>query len=233
MADILVADDTAAMRTAISILLEEEGYCVRLASNGEDALAQYRAKRPDLLLLDIMMPEKNGYQVLKQIRRDDPVLPVIFLSAKGTPADISLGLDLGSDDYLSKPFDGEVLVSRIKAVLRRVNAMNSQDTGTKDATDFHVASCRVDVVRYVLSGPDGQETPLTAREIELLRIFATHPGEVISRDRLLNEIWGYDYTGTTRTLDQHVVQVRRKLGIDGNCIETVRGSGYRYQGTPE
>lgn len=228
MADILVADDTAAMRTALSILLEEEGHCVRLATNGEEALAEYRAKRPDLLLLDIMMPEKNGYQVLKQIRRDDPVLPVIFLSAKGAPADIALGLDLGSDDYLSKPFDGEVLVSRINAVLRRVDVMSSRDPGPKAATDFHIASFRVDAVRYVLSGPDGEEKPVTAREIGLLRVFAAHPGEVVSRDLLLNEVWGYGYTGTTRTLDQHVMQVRKKLGSDEDCIETVRGSGYRY-----
>ena len=229
MADILVADDTAAMRTALSILLEEEGHCVRLASNGEAALAKYRAKRPDLLLLDIMMPKKNGYQVLKQIRKADPVLPVIFLSAKGSSADMALGLDLGSDDYLPKPFDNEVLVSRINAVLRRMNVMFSRDVGAKTSRDFHIGSFRVDVARHVLVGPDGREESLTGREIDLLCVFAAHPGVVISRDRLLNEVWGYCYTGTTRTLDQHVVQVRRKLGADEDCITTVRGRGYRYQ----
>ena len=122
MVDILVADDTRALRSALVILLEEEGFSVRLASDGEEALAQYRERRPDLMLLDIMMPKKNGYQVLKQIRKTDPSLPVIFLSAKGSPADVALGLDLGSDDYLPKPFDNEVLVSRIRAVLRRTQS---------------------------------------------------------------------------------------------------------------
>jgi len=104
MADILVADDTRSIRSALSLLLEEEGHTVRLASDGESALAEYHRRRPDLLLLDVMMPRKNGYQVLKQIRRDDPALPVIILSAKGSSTDIALGLDLGSDDYLPKPF---------------------------------------------------------------------------------------------------------------------------------
>ena len=113
MADILVADDTRAMRNALSILLEEEGHTVRLAADGAEALAEYGRKRPDMLLLDVMMPVRNGYQVLKRIRSEDPELPVIFLSAKGSPADVALGLDLGSDDYLPKPFDNAVLISII------------------------------------------------------------------------------------------------------------------------
>ena len=119
MADILVADDMPSIRNTLSILLAEEGHTVRLAANGEEALAEYAKRRPDMLLLDIMMPKKNGYKVLKQIRQNDPMLPIIFLSAKGSPADIALGLNLGSDDYLPKPFDREVLLSRIRAVFRR------------------------------------------------------------------------------------------------------------------
>lgn len=229
MSDILVADDTRAIRTTLTILLEEEGHTVRTASNGEEALAEYRAKRPDLLVLDIMMPKKNGYQVLKQIRRDDPALPVMILSAKGGATDIALGLDLGSDDYLPKPFDNEVFVSRVNAIFRRMDVMTLRDGTRKPETDFAVASYRVDTRRHVLVGADGEEKALTAREMALLRYLTSRPGEVVSRDELLNEVWGYDYTGTTRTLDQHVVQVRKKLGADEDCITTVRGSGYRYR----
>lgn len=231
MADILVADDTRAIRSALVILLEEEGFTVRLASDGEEALAKYRERRPDLLLLDIMMPKKNGYQVLKQIRRNDPALPVIFLSAKGSSADVALGLDLGSDDYLPKPFDNEVLVSRIRAVLRRtqpVAAPSSAQASLAAAEDFAVGTRRVDMKRHTLVDSKGREEALSVREIQLLRRLAAHPGEVAMRDVLLNELWGYSFAGSTRALDQAILQLRRKLGRDAACIETVHGAGYRY-----
>ena len=229
MADILVADDTRAIRRAIAILLEEEGYEVRFAADGEETLAEYDKKRPDLLLLDIMMPKKNGYQVLKRIRRDDPDLPVIFLSAKGSSADVALGLDLGSDDYLPKPFDGEVLVSRIKAVLRRARGTVQPEAAqaTQDG-DFEIGAHHVDARRFAVADAKGRESPLSLREMLLLRWFVGHPGEVAPRDKLLNEVWGYSYSGTTRTLDQHVLCLRKKLGKDAACIETVHGVGYRY-----
>ena len=229
MADILVADDTRSIRSTLSLLLEEEGHTVRLASDGESALAEYRRKRPDMLLLDVMMPKKNGYQVLKQIRRDDPALPVIILSAKGSPTDVALGLDLGSDDYLPKPFSSEVLLSRINAMFRRINVMATTEFKPKLKSGFDVASCRVDENRLVLIGADGSETPLSLREVELLRVLTSHPGELMDRDTLFNKIWGYDYGGTTRTLDQHILLLRKKLGNDGYCIMTVRGAGYLYQ----
>ena len=229
MADILVADDTRAIRNALVILLEEEGHTVRLAANGEEALAECKRKRPDLLLLDIMMPKKNGYQVLKQIRRDDPTLPVIFLSAKGSPADISLGLDLGSDDYLPKPFDSEVLVSRIKAVLRRTQPTPSPAVATLvHGEDFTVGSHRVDMKRHLLVDAKGRSEALSVREIQLLQCLTAHPGEVAMREVLLNELWGYSFTGTTRALDQAILHLRRKLGKDADRIETVHGAGYRY-----
>ena len=229
MADILVADDTRAIRNALVILLEEEGHTVRLASDGEAALAECKKKRPDLLLLDIMMPKKNGYQVLKQIRRDDPSLPVIFLSAKGSPADVSLGLDLGSDDYLPKPFDSEVLVSRIKAVLRRTQPTPAPAVAALvHGEDFSVGSHRVDMKRHLLVDAKGRTEALSVREIQLLRCLTAHPGEVAMRDVLLTELWGYSFTGTTRALDQAILHLRRKLGKDANLIETVHGAGYRY-----
>lgn len=229
MADILVADDTRAIRNALVILLEEEGHTVRLASDGETALAECKRKRPDLLLLDIMMPKKNGYQVLKQIRRDDPSLPVIFLSAKGSPADVSLGLDLGSDDYLPKPFDSEVLVSRIKAVLRRTQPTAAPAVAAlAHGEDFMVGSHRVDMKRHLLIDSKGRGEALSVREIQLLRCLTAHPGEVAMRDLLLSELWGYSFTGTTRALDQAILHLRRKLGRDAVRIETVHGAGYRY-----
>ena len=229
MADILVADDKRSIGSALSLLLEEEGHTVRLASDGESALEEYRRKRPDLLLLDVMMPKKNGYQVLKQIRREDPALPIMILSAKGSPTDIALGLDLGSDDYLPKPFSSEVLLSRINAIFRRMNVMASEESKTNPKPGFDVASSHVDENRLVLIGADGNETPLSVREVDLLRFLTSHPGELMDRDTLFNEIWGYGYGGTTRTLDQHILVLRRKLGDDGACIATVRSGGYRYQ----
>jgi len=232
MADILVADDTRAIRRMLSILLEEEGHTVRLASDGEEALSEYSKARPDLLLLDIMMPGKNGYQVLRQIRRKDPLLPIILLSAKGSPADVSLGLDLGSDDYLPKPFDNEVLASRIRAVLRRAQGRNGpagDGTGSASAGRFRVGKHVVDAKRLVLIDAKGRETALTARETRLLRVLTSRSGEVVSKDELLTELWGYNFTGTTRTLDQHVFVLRKKLGRDAECIETVHGTGYRHK----
>lgn len=233
MADILVADDTRAIRNALVILLEEEGYTVRLASDGEEALAECRRKRPDMLLLDVMMPKKNGYQVLKQIRRDDPAIPIIFLSAKGSPADVSLGLDLGSDDYLPKPFDNEVLISRIKAVFRRTNHADRQpapgDAVTQNAVeDIKMRSHRIDAKRLVLVGPKGRTTALSLRELGLVRKLASHPGEVLLRDALLSELWGLNFSGNTRVLDQTILKLRKKFGKDADCIETVHGIGYRY-----
>jgi DNA-binding response OmpR family regulator len=228
MSDILVADDTRAIRNALSILLEEEGHTVRLASDGAEALAEYRKKRPDLLLLDVMMPKKSGYQVLRQIREADPTLPVMILSAKGSPADVALGLDLGSDDYLPKPFDSEVLISRINAIFRRMNVLSRPDVAPKAENGFAVASYWVDTGRLTLVAPDGSEEALSLREIGMLRILTAHANEVVSRDRLINEVWGIGYSGTSRTLDQHIFRLRRKLGADGGRLETMRSAGYRY-----
>ena len=237
MADILVADDTSSIRNMLSILLAEEGHTVRLATNGEEALAEYAKHRPDMLLLDIVMPKKNGYKVLKQIRQNDPSLPIIFLSAKGSPADVALGLNLGSDDYLPKPFDRNVLVSRIRAVFRRTRAMVPAaaavpppvpDRAPAETEDFKIGTSSVDVKRFALVDAKGREEALSLREIQVLRRFAEHPGEVISRDSLLNEFWGGGVGGNTRTVDQYVMKVRRKLGRAADRIETIHGVGYRY-----
>lgn len=233
MADILVADDTKSIRETLKILLSEAGHSVRLAGSGDEVLSEYSAKRPDMLLLDIMMPKRNGYQVLQRIRRDDPSLPVMFLSARGSAADISLGLDLGADDYLPKPFDDEVLVSRINAIFRRMRNSDApppppSTAKSADRTDFGIGAYRVDAKRYLLVGSRGRREALSAREIGILRIFAAHPGEVVTRDMLMDELWGYGTGVTTRTVDQHILVLRKKLGKDAALIETVHGAGYRY-----
>ena len=238
MADILVADDTPSIRNTLTILLAEEGHTVRLAANGEEALAEYAKRRPDMLLLDIMMPKKNGYKVLKQIRQNDPSLPIIFLSAKGSPAAIALGLNLGSDDSLPKPFDRAVLISRIRAVFRRTRGAVPAAAAPEpppvtnpapaEMDDFKIGTHRVDVKRFALVDAKGHEEALSFREIQVLRRFAEHPGEVISRDSLLNEFWGSGFGGNTRTVDQYVMKVRRKLGRAADGIETIHGIGYRY-----
>jgi DNA-binding response OmpR family regulator len=176
-----------------------------------------------------MMPKKNGYQVLKQIRRDDPTLPIIILSAKGSSTDVALGLDLGSDDYLPKPFSSEVLLSRINAIFRRINASGGDNSSLKAVKCFNIASFFVDAKRLVLRDSSGSETPLSIREAGILRVFATHrQGEVIDRDTIFNEVWGHRFYGTTRTIDQHILSLRKKLGKDESCITTVRGIGYSY-----
>ena len=173
MSDILVADDTRAIRNALSILLEEEGHTVRLASDGAEALAEYRKKRPDLLLLDVMMPKKSGYQVLRQIREADPTLPVMILSAKGSPADVALGLDLGSDDYLPKPFYMAELSARIKSVMRRgVGAVNRTMSVGNIVLDLQS--------RQVAIG--GNPVALLKKEFDILLYFMQRPNR--SEERL-------------------------------------------------
>jgi len=242
MADILVADDTPSIRNTLSILLVEEGHSVRLAANGEEALAEYAKRRPDMLLLDIMMPKKNGYKVLKQIRQNDPSLPIIFLSAKGAPSDVAMGLNLGSDDYLPKPFDREVLLSRIRAVFRRTRGAAApaapvpsapSEPPSETIEDFEIGTHRVEVKRYVLVDAKGHEEALSLREMQLLQRFAQHPDEVMSREAILNMFWGYSVGSTTRIVDQHVLNIRRKLGREADCIETVHGIGYRYVTSPK
>ncbi len=228
---LLYAEDEKSLARAVSTILIKNNYSVDVVHDGESALDYLETGNYDGAVLDVMMPKKNGYQVLKQIRRGDPSLPVIFLSAKGSPADVSLGLDLGSDDYLPKPFDGEVLLSRIKAVFRRTmpqpsaTAVPSQN-GAKD--EFMVGSHRVDAKRYRIVGPKGREEALSEREVELLRWFVAHPSEVVKREDIFCGLWGYSATVTTRAVDQQILKLRKKLGKDGVRIETVHRLGYRY-----
>jgi DNA-binding response OmpR family regulator len=230
MSFILVAEDDPAIREGLVVTLESDGHEVRAARDGAEALALYAERRPDLLLLDIMMPKRSGYEVCAEIRRSDASLPILFLTAKAGEEDAVLGLGLGADDYIVKPFGVRELLARVAAALRRA-AVASAGAAPPDsgADTFSIGTRRVDPRRFTLRAPDGAEESLTERELGLLRLFAAHPGEVLTRDRLLDDLWGVRYLGTTRTLDQHIAQLRRKLGSDAVRIETVHGVGYRYR----
>lgn len=226
MAYILFAEDDTTLRNAIALALKSEGYEIRACKDGAEALAAYAERRPDLLILDVMMPKKSGYDVCAEIRRNDDFLPVVFLTAKSTEEDVVLGLGLGADDFIAKPVRLDVLLARIAVMIkwtRRVGAAAAQ------SDTFRIGDALIDATRFTVRRNGEPDSSLTIRELGLLRTFAAHPGEVLSRDALLDAVWGENYFTSSRTLDQHIVQIRRKLGESGNLIETVRGIGYRLQ----
>ena len=225
MAYVLFAEDDETLRTGLEAALSSEGYETCGCKDGNEALSAFTQRRPDLLILDVMMPGKSGFDVCVEVRRSDPTVPIIFLTAKTSEADVVIGLGLGADDFIPKPFRIRELLARVSAALRR-----GQLAATTAPSDvFTIGSARIDARRFLVSTGEPPDQPLTVRELGLLKEFATHPGEVLSRDTLLDEVWGMDYAGGTRTLDQHIVQVRRKLGPSGDLIETIRGVGYRLR----
>lgn len=225
MSEILFAEDDADIRKWVAVALETEGYAVRTVPDGEAALAAYAAQRPDLLMLDIMMPKRDGVSVCAEIRRRDAALPILMLTARTAERDKIAGLGAGADDYMTKPFGLGELLARIAALLRRARLLPPR--APRADAPFRLGAHMIDGARLTVIAPDGTETPLAAREYELLRLLAAHPGEVLRRDDILDELWGVAFHGNTRTLDQHVALVRRKLGTDAARIETVRNVGYR------
>ncbi len=240
---ILVAEDDPAIRQLLSDLLVGEGYDAVAAEDGEKAILAWegavRGGSPfDLLLLDIMMPKASGYDVLKRVRRDDDRVAVLMLSAKSEEIDKVVGLELGADDYVTKPFGARELLARIAAVLRRSPrpSANAGASGGKSAADapareFPFCGATISDRTYTVSGPSGEET-LTDTEMRLCRFLAERPGEVLPRERLLDGVWGENYFGTTRTLDQHVANLRRKVErVGGNpgAIGTLHGVGYIFR----
>ena len=225
MAYVLFAEDDETLRTGLEAALSSEGYETCGCKDGNEALSAFTQRRPDLLILDVMMPGKSGFDVCVEVRRSDPTVPIIFLTAKTSEADVVIGLGLGADDFIPKPFRIRELLARVSAALRR----GQLAAATAPSEVFTIGSARIDARRFLVSTGEPPDQPLTVRELGLLKEFAAHPGEVLSRDTLLDEVWGMDYAGGTRTLDQHIVQVRRKLGKSGDLIETVRGAGYRLR----
>jgi DNA-binding response OmpR family regulator len=228
---ILIAEDDAHIREGLIAALESEGYGTEAAAHGRAALEAWKRGKFALILLDIMMPEKSGYDVCREIRKTDPDTPIIMLTAKGEEIDKVVGLELGADDYIAKPFGVRELLARIAAVLRRT-APKPAKTGEKAPPDeFPFGAARINRKTYTsLLGK--HEHALTARELKLLEFFWGRPHDVLSRDTLLNAAWGVDYLGTTRTLDQHIAQLRKKVELHPDepaAILTVHGVGYRYE----
>ena len=227
-ARILVAEDDPNIRRGLIDTLESEGYAVVDASDGEQALDCHRRESFDLVILDVMMPGKSGYDVCREIRRHDASTPIIMLTAKGEEIDKVVGLELGADDYVTKPFGVRELLARIAAVLRR--AQRDTQSLKEDALPDRFPFGTSEIDRKTYEGKLGSSTfNLTAREMKLIETFYRHPGEVLSRDDLLNAVWGIDYMGTTRTLDQHISQLRKKIEPDvanPSVILTVHGLGY-------
>lgn len=224
-AKILIADDDKNICELLRLYLVKEGYDVCMAYDGEAAVAQFEKEKPTLVLLDIMMPGIDGWEVCRRIRAKDNT-PVIMLTAKGETFDKVLGLELGADDYVVKPFDAKEIVARIKAVLRRcAPPAEGQAEGV-----ITYDGLSVDLTRYELK-VDGKIAEAPPKELELLYYLASHPNRVFTRDQLLDEVWGFEYYGDSRTIDVHVKRLREKLeGAGGNWnLKTVWGVGYKFE----
>lgn len=234
-ARILVAEDDPDIRHGLAATLESEGYDVTCASDGAQALALYPQSRYDLVLLDVMMPRASGYDVCRTLRETDPRVPILFLTAKGEETDKVIGLKLGADDYLAKPFGIRELLARVEAALRRARVASSSASASTESPDhFHLGPARIDCHRFTAT-INHRESSLTAREMKLALVFHRHPGHVLTRDELLNAVWGVGYFGTTRTLDQHVAQLRKKIEPDPEhprTLITVHAVGYRCDSSP-
>jgi DNA-binding response OmpR family regulator len=224
---ILIIEDDANISLGLETILHGEGFEVALCSRGDKALDAINKQQPALIILDVMLPGANGFEVCKKIRAKKIPAPILMLTAKGQELDKVIGLDAGADDYVTKPFGVRELVARIHALLRRTENGGAHSTNGHSA--FRVGANEIDPKTLMLKRGHTTEE-LTARELKILQLMQAHPGEVFSRDRLLSEVWGYNYFGTTRTLDQCIVQLRKKLGDSGGepkHLLTVHGVGYK------
>lgn len=217
---ILVVDDEARMRKLVHDFLVKADFEVVEAGDGEEALNLfYEQKDIALIILDVMMPKMDGWEVVKEIRRDSKV-PIIMLTAKGGENDELLGFDLGVDEYISKPFSPKILVARVEAILRRTNQYGEGDV-------LEAGGIRIDQSAHTAT-VDGKPMELSFKEFELLTYFLQNQGIALSREKILNNVWNYDYYGDARTIDTHVKKLRSKLGDKGDLIKTIWGMGYKF-----
>jgi two-component system alkaline phosphatase synthesis response regulator PhoP len=226
MPKILIVEDEPDMVRGLQFNLEARGFDVVVATNGDAGLAAVKEQRPDLVLLDVMLPKRDGYDVCRSLRRSDPDLPIVMLTAKGREDDIVLGLKLGADDYIRKPFSVAELVARVETVLRRSPAAK----GKPGRVVFD--DVVVDFERHEASR-GGLPLDLSPKEFEMLRYFAARQGEVVTREALLDAVWGYASTPNTRTVDTHIVKLRQKIEVDSSeprRLITVHGLGYKFIG---
>ena len=226
---ILIVDDDNNIAELISLYLTKEMYDTRIAEDGEEALSIFREFDPNLVILDLMLPGKDGYEDCREIRRMKDT-PVIMLSAKGETFDKVLGLELGADDYMIKPFDSKELVARVKAVLRRYKTAPAREPeAAKDAKIVEYPHLTVNQTNYSVVYND-QNIDMPPKELELLYFLASHPNQVFTREQLLDHIWGFDYVGDTRTVDVHIKRLREKIKDYGTwSIATVWGIGYKFE----
>ena len=224
---ILIVDDDNNIAELISLYLTKECFETMIVNDGEEALRVFPEFKPNLVLLDLMLPGMDGYQVCREMRAQSPV-SIIMLSAKGEVFDKVLGLELGADDYMVKPFDTKEVVARIKAVLRRCTTTTAQTESTEGVIEFD--NLRLDMNSYELR-VKGKVVEAPPKELELLNCLASHPNRVYTRDQLLDEVWGFEYYGDSRTIDVHVKRLREKLAgaSDKWELKTVWGVGYKFE----
>lgn len=226
---VLIAEDDLNIRRGLADVLTNEGYSVVEAADGIQAVASFESESPEIVCLDIMMPGVNGYDVCRKIRAKNEVVPILFISAKSEEVDRVLGLELGADDFIVKPFGVREVVARIRAITRRLHV---QTSGSKDAGHFSMED--LEVFPKELRARRGDEViELSLRDIRILRTLHGHAGQAVSRDELFNVCWGLDHMPNSRTLDQHISQLRKRVEVDPKSpriIRTVQGVGYRFEG---
>lgn len=221
---ILICDDQRIIHETLFAYLKNEGFECASAYDGEQAVSMFGLKKPDLVILDIMMPKKNGMDVCREIRQTSRT-PIIMLTAKSEEIDRILGLELGADDYIVKPFSAREVVARVKAVLRRYISQQEEPTQV-----IRYGGLEININNYDVR-LDGERLPLTPKEVEIFQLLASHPGKVYSREKILSLVWGYDYFGDTRAVDTQIKRIRQKLPPEeiGWAIKTVYGVGYRFE----
>ena len=220
---ILLVDDDPNIRQLVSLYLTREGFEVEEATRGDDALKQFRAAAPNMILLDIMLPGMDGWQVCREVRKVSNI-PIIMLTAKDETFDKVLGLELGADDYIAKPFEPKELVARVKAVIRRYQSAEAPDR------ELVFPGLTINISHYTVNYM-GRPVEMPPKELELLYFLASHPGAVFTREQLLEQVWGYDFFGDSRTVDVHIKRLREKLDGEnlGWNLKTVWGVGYKFE----
>jgi two-component system, OmpR family, alkaline phosphatase synthesis response regulator PhoP len=222
---ILIVEDEPDIAQLVKLYLEKDGFRPTIAKTGVEGLKLVKTERPDMVILDLMLPEMDGLEICKRIRTslDTALLPIMMLTAKAEESDTIIGLELGADDYVTKPFSPKVLVARVKALFRRLERADDPKQ-----TSYAYGPLQVDLSRHEVL-LDGAEVPLTAKEFGLLEELLRHPGRVLTRDVLLNTVWGYDYYGTTRTVDVHIRRLKLKIRLLEDAIISVKSLGYKLK----
>ena len=219
MTHILIVDDEPNIIELVTLYLERDGFKVVGVGTGKDALTRFESNNPDLIILDLMLPDIDGFEICRQIRAKSNI-PILMLTARKEDVDKIVGLELGADDYLTKPFNPRELVARIKAILRR------RQGETRPGASISLGKLSIDIARHEVKN-NGVPVPLRTKEFALLVALAQNQGIVLSREKLLEMVWGYDYYGETRTVDVHINHLRDKIAGSGTDIETLRGTGYK------